>query len=101
MSDDLACMNCRKPVPTGEVKFFAEVFLCGVCNTQAVHLHERLERELKHLLVMSKEAIRISLVKGEFSFPEGPGSEVSKREVLEQVMLLEEARAKHQSNSGS
>lgn len=92
-------MNCKRSVPSDQAKFFAEVFICPDCYTQAEHFFMRLERELKHLLVMSKEALRISLVTGKFSFPEGPSGEVSKRDVLEQVLALEEAREKHAKES--
>lgn len=92
-------MNCKRAVPPDKAKFFAEVFLCESCSEQAVHFYQRLEIELKHLLVMSKEALRISLVTGKFSFPEGPSGEVSKRDVLQQVLALEEAREKYGKES--
>lgn len=87
-------MNCQKAVPSDKAKFFAEVFICEDCHTQAVHFYQRLEVELTHLLTMSKEAVRIALVTGKFHFPEGPRGEVSKREVLETILKLEEAREK-------
>lgn len=95
MSADLGCMNCKKATPPDKSKFFAEVFLCEDCHVQAVHFYARLELELKNLLVMSKEAIRISLITGQFSFPEGQAGETSKKAVLEQILLLEEARSAH------
>lgn len=91
---NLPCMNCKADVTPGAGKFFAEVFVCEGCQTMAVHFHERLERELRYLLTMAKESIRISLVQGKFSFPEGPAGEPSKREVLEEIMLMEERRTR-------
>lgn len=89
---NLPCMNCKADVPAGEGKFFAEVFVCARCQTMAVHFHERLERELRFLLTMAKESIRISLVQGKFNFPEGPAGEPSKKDVLEAILALEETR---------
>lgn len=85
-------MNCKGAVPGGAGKFFAEVFLCEVCHAQAVHFWDRTVRELNHLLTISKEAIRLSLISGKFTFPEGQQGDLSKREVLEEVLKMEEAR---------
>lgn len=94
--NELPCMNCKHPVATNAGKFFAEVFLCEKCFTMAEHFYARLLRELQFLVTMSKEAIRVSLVQGKFSFPEGPAGEVSKRAVLEEIMRMEEARSQSQ-----
>lgn len=94
MSNELPCMNCKKPTSTESSKFFAEVFLCEGCHTQAVHFYARLERELVFLQTMAKESIRVTLIEGRFSFPEGPAGEPSKREVLEAILDMEEARPK-------
>lgn len=85
-------MNCKADVQQGAGKFFAEVFVCESCQTLAQHFHERLERELKHLLVMAKESIRVALVQGKFIFPEAPVGEPSKREVLESILQMNERR---------
>lgn len=95
-NNTLPCMNCKKPVATDAGMFFAEVFICPTCHTMSVHFYQRLERELKGLLTMSQEAIRIALVKGQFHFPEGPRGELTKREVLETALGLEAAREKEQ-----
>lgn len=91
---DLQCMNCRAPTAADEAELFAEVFLCKSCHTQAVHFWQRIDRELHSLQVMAKDAIRVCLLEGRFSFPEGTGGEVSKREVLETILTMEEARDK-------
>ena len=102
MSNELLrCMNCKAPVNANEGEFFAEVFLCKDCNTQAVHFWHRTEKELKHLLTVSKEAIRLSLITGKFSFPEGPQGDLSKRDVLQEVLKMEEAREKHASKNNA
>jgi hypothetical protein len=85
-------MNCKAPVPGGKGHFFAEVFICETCNTQAVHFWHRSEQELRNLLTITKESIRLSLISGKFVFPEGQQGDLSKREVLEEVLRMEEAR---------
>lgn len=91
---NLPCMNCKKEVAQDEAKLFAEVFLCPSCFTQAGHFFSRMVSELNFLLTMAKESIRLALVQGKFSFPEGPSGEPSKRAVLEEILKLEEARDK-------
>lgn len=91
---NLPCMNCKKEVTQDEAKLFAEVFLCPSCFEQATHFFNRMVNELNFLLTMAKESIRLALVQGKFSFPEGPSGEPSKREVLEAILQLEDARDK-------
>jgi len=90
--EGLHCLNCGKGVRPGEAKLFAEVFLCPACYTQAEHFWLRLDRELRSLLVLAKDAIRVALLQGKFSFPESGNKEVSKREVLEAILTMEEHR---------
>lgn len=98
---NLPCMNCKAEVEQGQGKFFAEVFVCSNCETMAVHFFERLVRELNFLLTMAKESIRLALVQGKFSFPEGPAGEPSKRAVLEAILQMEESREKQHNKDRS
>ena len=92
MSGSLACMNCKQETSTENARFFAEVFLCPSCYDKASHFYVRTERELRYLLVVAKEAIRIALVEGRFDLPEAPTGEPSKREVLQEILRIEELR---------
>jgi hypothetical protein len=96
MADGLSCMNCKRLVEPSRAKLFAEVFVCEDCHTMAVHFWDKLDRELRYLLVMAKESIRLALLEGKFSFPEGGAQEVSKREVLQAILRMQEAREKSQ-----
>lgn len=89
---NLPCLNCKCEVEQGKGKFFAEVFLCEGCHAQSTHFFARLEKELSFLLTIAKESIRVALVQGKFSFPEGPAGEPSKRAVLEEILKMEELR---------
>ncbi len=98
MNSELPCMNCQTPVPAGKGQFFAEVFVCERCHTQAVHFWQRSEKELQHLLTITKESIRLSLLSRKFVFPEGPQGDLSKRDVLEEILRMEEAREQRNRN---
>ena len=87
-------MNCHKLVAPDDAKLFAEVFICPDCYVQAEHFWLRLDKELRYLLVMAKEAIRIALIEGKFAFNEAgrDAHEISKRDVLEEIMRMTEAK---------
>jgi hypothetical protein len=99
MADELSCMNCKRSVEPSEAKLFAEVFVCSGCHAMAVHFWERMERELRYLLTMSKESIRLSLLEGKFFFPEGAAQDVSKTDVLRAIVSMHEAREKAQCHT--
>lgn len=86
----LPCMNCKQGVIQEAATFFDGVFVCPTCNTMAESLYKRSTRELNDLLLMLKEGIRIALAEGRLQFREGAEGEVSKKEVLEAVVRLQE-----------
>lgn len=100
-TSELCCMNCKQPVEQDKAKLFAEVFVCESCHAMAVHFWLRMERELQYLLTMAKESIRLSLLTGKFSFPEGEAQDVSKTDVLQAILQLHEAREKAQCLTNS
>lgn len=85
----LPCMNCKKPVEQDQGKFFTQVYVCETCYTLAQRFHDKLERELKNLLLLSKEAIRVALVQGKFHLSEASLQDISKKEVLEEILRME------------
>lgn len=64
----LSCVNCNADVSSDEAKFFAQVFVCPTCYAIAERLHQKGEQELKMMLVMLKECIRLAIVKKELQF---------------------------------
>lgn len=98
---DLHCMNCKKEVLAAEAKLFAQVFVCPDCFTQAEHFWLRLDMELRYLQTMAKESIRLALVEGKFSFPEGVASDISKRDVLQAIIEMHEARENKETSCPS
>jgi hypothetical protein len=90
--DGLRCLNCPRTVPTNEAKVFAGVFVCPTCHDTAERLYRRSEGELRMLLLMLKESIRIALVEGRLHVGERSVEEVSKTDLLRMMVRLEEQR---------
>lgn len=90
-------MNCQKNVDTGEAKLFAEVFCCPDCFTIAERTYHRLEAELRKLLVMSKETIRIALIEGKLHLAPGENKDVSKEDLLQMIVQMSEKKNAHES----
>ena len=90
----LKCMNCQKELQPNGGEFFMEVFICSSCKLIAERLYERAQQDVKHLLVMMKEAIRLGLVQGQLQFrdPEQV-EEVTRPNLLNKLAeLAEQAR---------
>ena len=88
----LPCMNCGKQIPPGQSKIFAQVFLCETCSEVAKSFYEKLETELKHLLTVAKESIRVALVQGRFHLNEQKLRDIPKKELLEEILRMEKLR---------
>lgn len=89
----LTCMNCDVTVDPDEGKVFAQVFVCPTCYAMAERLYQRGEQELKSLLILQLEAIRLALVEKRFYFSPDKADEPSKADVLRAIVELEEKRA--------
>jgi hypothetical protein len=91
----LACLNCSAVVAPEDGKEFGGVFCCPTCHLLATRLYERGSRELKQLLILMHESIRVALVEGRLQFGESQLGELSKADLLAQIgQLVEERRAK-------
>lgn len=88
----LSCLNCKLPVEEGKAKFFGKVFVCEACHTIAESFHARLERDLKHLLLFAHESIRLALIDGKFHLSENRLKEVSRKDLLEEILKMEQRR---------
>jgi hypothetical protein len=90
----LKCVNCQKPTDPKDAqhyKFFAGVFCCGECFVIAERFFDKGTEDLKSLLVMLKESIRIALVQGRLKLGTPPPMrDTPKREVLEEILKLRE-----------
>ncbi len=92
MNDGLPCMNCKKPTPESDAKVCAEVFVCSACHEMAERLFHRLEGELRRLLLLSKETIRVALVEGKLHFAHTHERDVPKDELLKMIVQFSEKK---------
>lgn len=88
----LPCMNCKKPVSTEDAKIFGNVFVCSGCYTIADRQLRRLEQELRALLLLATETIRLALIEGRMQLPDSNPREIPKSELLRSVIELAEKR---------
>lgn len=86
----MPCLNCNKSVSQPEGNIFAGVFVCQECYERASRLHHRLEMELRKMLMMSREAIRIALVEGKLHFGTEQARDISKEELLKMIVKMSE-----------
>ena len=87
---DLKCLNCKEGVASDDVKLFAEVFLCTRCYYVAERLYLQGERELRMMLLVLKEAIRIAALKGELQFSVQYIEDMPKADLLSHLAKLAE-----------
>lgn len=87
-------MNCRAPVEESGGKLFKGVWTCATCHGYAERAYQRLQKELKYLLTVSGEAIRIALIEGRMHPPTEPAQEVSKADLLRTIMQVADHREK-------
>lgn len=85
-------MNCKRATPDEEGKVFAEVYVCPVCYEVSKAFYEKMVAELHHLLTIAKESIRVALIEGKFHLSEARVQDISKRELLEEIVKMEQAR---------
>jgi hypothetical protein len=90
--DGLPCLNCQKQVGANAGKIFAGCFVCPTCFEVASRMETRLEGELKRMLVMLRESIRIAIVERRLVLgPADAARDLSKKEVLEAIIELQNA----------
>lgn len=97
----LPCVNCGEEVLSNEGKLYAEVYVCPDCYAVAERMTERAHRELKLVLVMMRDAIRLGLLQKKLRFrtPEELKN-VNKADFLSELgELVEKAKNRHAQES--
>lgn len=84
----LSCLSCKEDVSPDDAKVFSQVFLCPSCFTIAEQLYRRGEAELKMMLLVLKEAIRVAALKGELQFHFGSLEDLPKEDLLAHLAKL-------------
>lgn len=88
----LPCLNCGKEVSSEDAQLFAGVFVCPTCDLFAKRLYSRSEQELKQLLFLLKESIRLALTQGKLMPGEHvPLDDLPKKDLLEMIVKLQES----------
>lgn len=89
----LRCLNCSVEVSASDAKFFAGAFCCPTCFALAERLYQRGEYELKLMLLVLKESIRVAIVKKELQFNTAQLEDMPKKDLLSELArLAQEAR---------
>jgi hypothetical protein len=110
----MPCMNCHRPVDPAVAKFFggsndlpsrpggqASVFVCPECFDLVELFRNRARADLLDLLAMLEEALKQALVRGELRLGSNPPlRDLSKKEVLEQILTLKEKLDARRSGTG-
>ena len=91
---NLPCMNCKTIVDPNKAKIFMGVFCCGQCHEIATRQYQRLERELRAMLTLTGETIRLALIEGRMTLGPADMKETPKSELLRSLIDLAEKRAK-------
>lgn len=95
------CVNCKTPVKSNEAQIFQGVFLCPSCHMTATRLFSRLQADLRQLLTMAAEAIRVSLVEGTLHLGEYQHQEVPKEDLLRSLQDIISKRASNDPRSSA
>lgn len=72
----LPCMNCTNPVPQDKAKFFQAVFVCERCYELAEGIYRKTEKELKQVLTVFQESLRLSLLQGKLHLGTEPSAKI-------------------------
>jgi hypothetical protein len=77
----LRCVNCRTEVDPDKAKVCFGVLVCESCDRVANRFFEQAQKELKVVLVLMKDAIRMGLTQGRLQFSMD-GEEIVTRQKL-------------------
>lgn len=84
----LNCLNCKCEVGSDEAKIYAQVFLCPDCFRIAERLHQRGEQELKMMMLVLKESIRVAALRGELQFRGMQPEDIPKEDLVSHLARL-------------
>lgn len=84
----IPCVNCGTDVPPNEAKFFGKIFICPACYKIAERLYQRGEQELKMLLLVLHESIRVAIVQKQLQFSPQQVEDMKKEDLLAHLQKL-------------
>ena len=62
--DGMTCMNCHVRITSLAAKLWQAVLVCDNCHALATSSCARIEMDLKRLLVLAQDRVRVALVEG-------------------------------------
>ena len=91
----LKCMNCKAELEQSQAKIAFEVLVCPDCEKVANRFFAQAQKELKVVLVLMKDAIRMGLTQGRLQFSMDGDKPVSRQDLLVKLgELVERAQEK-------
>ena len=91
MMGGIPCRNCGKETSEATAKVFASVLVCDVCDEMATRLFTRCESELKRMLLLLQESIRVAIMEQRLQYsPADPTAEVPKEDLLRMIVQMTE-----------
>jgi len=96
---ELRCLNCGTTLPASSFKMCFDVMVCEHCHGVAQIIYDRGRSELRTMLTLMRESIRLALIEGRLTLPE-PAAKPSKREILRTILQLVETRDERTSATG-
>jgi hypothetical protein len=94
------CMNCGKKAPASTFKLCLGVMVCDDCDVIANTVYDRGRVELRSLLTLLQESIRLALMEGRLNFTSDVDPSASKRDILKTIVQLVELRHARGATSG-
>lgn len=85
----LKCPCCKGPIEE-EGSIFADVLVCAACKQLAESTYRGIELELRQLLVVAKDLLRVALLRGHLRPEKGEKRNPAKADVLRQILQLKE-----------
>lgn len=85
------CVNCGEERAAKDCKLCFSVLVCADCNEKANIIYDRARTELRTLLTLLQETIRIALIEGRLSFAAEPSAPAARAEVLRVILGLMES----------
>jgi len=83
----MRCMNCGAPI-NDDGETVLSVVVCSTCATLARRSLEQLEDQLKQLMVLAQEAVRISLIRGELGKDNGLRKRIPQASLMHAVQAI-------------
>jgi hypothetical protein len=80
------CTNCKKELLSGQAAVFHDVIICLDCHKMATTIMERAKAQVKMMLLVYADILRVALIKGTLQFPELPVEQLTIPDIMKGVI---------------